>query len=549
MHPRHLPLLLTALLFAACKTPAGKPLPLLTPFKTTAADSIYGSTRPPVQHFTINGGVAKTITAAAGTTILFPAQCFLNAAGETVSGPVQVDIVEALALKDFISGGLATVSDGKLLLSNGMLYLNATANGQQLQLDTANPITVTMPGMGAGGGFEMFTGDGSNWQPDSSMTAEPDYAFTLPLNMLYPIGNQSLWYCLSSYPDGSDRYYCLDTTVMNVTDKKYENTCIATLEFKNRYHWLLSMTYWISYMTRGIEPIKEGNCENNHFDLRLYKEYLDHPNRSLRVTDSVVKSIYINYYNSNKTKLAAFCDAVNKELRTYYSNWTDTNYHFDFRQHSLEEQYMYPVAGFPGKNTKEIKHFDTKGIDLNSADAFNLLLQKGVAVKEINEMLRYNFLRNQMIRHLQNTNENLKAKQKLENIYSTTVFSVTKMGWINCDRFYDDPAAGKAEIYVSNGSGTQLRFIDCSLVIPSMNVRLSAWQLADGRYSFTQKDGRYIKLPIGVQAVVVGTSLQGEKLYFAAQPITIKDGIAVNLPMQQIAAASLPDSLKAVLKN
>ena len=138
MRPCYLPLLIFVLFFAACQTPADKTLPVLTPFKITAADSIYGSARPQVQRFTIHGGVAKTITAAKGTSILFPAQCFLNAAGETVNGPVEVEVVEAITLKDFISGGLATVSNGRLLLSNGMLYINATANGQQLQLDKNN---------------------------------------------------------------------------------------------------------------------------------------------------------------------------------------------------------------------------------------------------------------------------------------------------------------------------------------------------------------------------------------------------------------------------
>ena len=50
-------------------------------------------------------------------------------------------------------------------------------------------------------------------------------------------------------------------------------------------------------------------------------------------------------------------------------------------------------------------------------------------------------------------------------------------------------------------------------------------------------------------AVVVGTSLQNNLLYFAAQKITITDGITINLPMKQINTASLADSLQAVVKN
>ena len=537
------------LLVAACNTKPVKPLVVLTPFQSSVTDSIYSGIRPQVQQFTINNNYAKTITAAGGTSILFPAQCFLKAAGKVVEGNVQLELVEARSLKDFISGGLATVSDGKLLLSNGMMYINATANGKQLQLDTANSLSVTMPTITSPAGFQMFTGNGTNWQPDSTMLEDPDYEFTLPLSLLYPRGNQSLWYCLSSYPDGSDRYYCLDTTVINVMDKKYENTCIATFGFGNRYYRLLEMSRWMSCMQRGIKTIKENDCESNIYDLTLYKEYLDHPNRSFRETDSVVKSIYVNYFKANKAKLESFCEWVNKELRQYYSNWTDTNYHFDFRKRSLEQQYMYMVDNFPSPNTKEIKHFDTRGIDISKPDAFAQLQQKGVSIKEINEMLRYNFLRNQLIKQLQTQKENMVTKNKIEKLYEATVFSVSKMGWINCDRFYDDPNAGKADILVTGNSPEALKYIDCSLVIPSMNVRLSAWQNANGSYTFTQKDGRYIKLPIGMPAVVVGTALQNNQLYFSTQKITIKDGLGVTLQMKQIARSALSDSLEAVVKK
>lgn len=537
------------LFMAACNTKPVKPLTVITPFQSSVSDSIYSSIRPQLQQFTINNNAAQTITAAGGTSILFPAQCFLNAAGKVVEGNVQVELLESQSLKDFISGGLATVSDGKLLLSNGMMYINATANGEQLQVDTANRLTVTMPTITSPAGFQMFTGNGTNWQPDSTMTEEPDYEFTLPQNLLYPRGNQSLWYCLSSYPDGSDRYYCLDTTVINIMDKKYENTCIATFSFSNRYYRLLSMSHWMSYMQRGIATIKENDCESNNYNLTLYKEYLDHPNRSFKETDSVVRSIYINYFKANRTKLENFCELVNKEMRKYYSNWTDTNYYFDFRKRSLEQQYMDLIDNFPSPKTKEIKRFNTMGINLNSPNTFAQLQQKGIAIKEINEMLRYNFLRNQLIKQLQFQKENEVTKNKIEKLYASTVFSVNKMGWINCDRFYDDPNAGKADIIVTGNAAETLKYIDCSLVIPSLNVRLSAWQNTNGTYTFTQKDGRYIKLPIGVSAVVVGTAFQNNQLYFSAQKITIKDGIAINLLMKSIKKESLSDSLLAVVKK
>jgi hypothetical protein len=141
------------------------------------------------------------------------------------------------------------------------------------------------------------------------------------------------------------------------------------------------------------------------------------------------------------------------------------------------------------------------------------------------------------------------SKDKLEQMYQSTVFSVKQMGWINCDRFYDDPTAGKAAIYVSNSSVNKLDFIDCSLVIPELNVRLSAFQDSTGKWSFTKKEGPYTQLPLGGNAVITAISLQNDSVFFASQKIKITDGLSVGMPMKHINTNRLKDSLEVALKN
>lgn len=145
--------------------------------------------------------------------------------------------------------------------------------------------------------------------------------------------------------------------------------------------------------------------------------------------------------------------------------------------------------------------------------------------------------------------EALKHKEVVEQLYQSTVFSVTRMGWINCDRFFDDPSAGKAVMYVSNQSNNELENIDCSLVIPDLNVRLSAFQDSTNRWSFTKKEGPYTRLPIGKEAVITGVAFRHDSVFFARQNIKIKDGLSVALPMKLISKASLNDSLALALKT
>lgn len=124
------------------------------------------------------------------------------------------------------------------------------------------------------------------------------------------------------------------------------------------------------------------------------------------------------------------------------------------------------------------------------------------------------------------------------------------MGWINCDRFYDDPSAGKADITITGTAATPLQFVDYPLlVIPDMNVRLSAFKDEQGKYRFTKKDGPYTRLPIGKPAIVVGVSMLHDSIYFGSQKIVIKDGLALNMPMQTMAKNQLNAALQNALKQ
>ncbi|WP_338769782.1 hypothetical protein WAF17_10535 [Bernardetia sp. ABR2-2B] len=171
----------------------------------------------------------------AGTQIFIPQNSFVDTNGKPIEGKVTIEVVEAFELSDFITSGLTTLSDDKLLLSNGMLFIDATTDGNSLQLQEGKELTVSMPTMGniSKEGFQMFTGNGTNWKVDSSMLEE-EYLIPLPLELLYPEGNEWLKYFW--VVDG--KYCSYDTTLINFTNPKYENTIIATQDFKNRF-WLL----------------------------------------------------------------------------------------------------------------------------------------------------------------------------------------------------------------------------------------------------------------------------------------------------------------------
>ncbi|HWI90450.1 MAG TPA: hypothetical protein VNT20_04205, partial [Flavisolibacter sp.] len=137
-------LLAAIVLFASCSNKKTKEVTASSPFQASPLDSAYAPLRPAVQRFTIDNSKVNSIQARNGTEVLIPADCFTRANGEKAE-KVDMEIVEALSLPDFVSSGLITLSDGRLLLSNGMMYINARTGNEVLQLKEGTSLTVSMP--------------------------------------------------------------------------------------------------------------------------------------------------------------------------------------------------------------------------------------------------------------------------------------------------------------------------------------------------------------------------------------------------------------------
>lgn len=545
MNKTLLPAAAICALFFSCANHKNRVIAASEPaFRTTALDSAYSTIRPAIQRFAIDNRKATTVKAARGTEVLIPAGCLETSDGEKVQD-VQLEIVEAFSLRDFVTSGLTTLSGDRLLVSNGMLYINARSGSEVLRLARGMSLTVSMPTMTNYRGFQLFSGKGGDWIVDSAMTAS-DYAIPLPLDLLYPYGNDVFTTEIRETDGKVEEHYYLDTAILNVTAHKYENTVIATEEFQLRFGFLWAMMNSMSYFCDSDYFYEKGEYwRQSHFNYDIWRVYFDHPTRSFRASDSIAKRLYADYIEANRDKIADFCERVNAYRK---ANYSDTSTYFDFRTKSLDESLREPLKYFP-RGDKELEIVDNHGVDPSAPDAFAQLQAKGIDIGEINRIMTYNFKRASKLAELRRAKEAIASQKAVATLYESTVFSVNRMGWINCDRFYDDPAAGKAAIVVSNSSGRQLDYIDCSLVVPGINARLTAYPAGADRWSFTKKDGRYTRLPIGRKAVITGVALQHDSLFFASKKITITDSLLVDLPMRYIARGELQDSLSAALER
>jgi len=152
------------------KTPTPQPLERTMYARRKVQDRIQGLSEK-TQIFTINANKDTSIIGQKGTIVTVHGDCLTNELGEKIQGTVQLELIELYSKKDMILSNKPTISDGKLLESNGEIYLNATAGGKKITIDCADGIMVQLASPYIYD-MEMWLGaldkNGNiNWQKDS----------------------------------------------------------------------------------------------------------------------------------------------------------------------------------------------------------------------------------------------------------------------------------------------------------------------------------------------------------------------------------------------
>ena len=81
-----------------------------------------------------------------GIVYTFGSNTFINTLGNPVSGSFNIELVEALTKKEMMLINRPTFThSGRLLVSGGVVYLNANQNGQQLSINDSDPVMVSIP--------------------------------------------------------------------------------------------------------------------------------------------------------------------------------------------------------------------------------------------------------------------------------------------------------------------------------------------------------------------------------------------------------------------
>ena len=144
----------------------------------------------PTQLFEINPNKDTVIETMSGMVFAIPAGAFLNA-----TDPITLEIKEALTPMDIMKGGLSTTSNGELLETGGMFYLNARNGETSLKINPDKPVYANVPTNEIRPGMQLFDGerkpDGSiNWVNPKQIEKQLIPVDIFSLNF-YPAGFQA----------------------------------------------------------------------------------------------------------------------------------------------------------------------------------------------------------------------------------------------------------------------------------------------------------------------------------------------------------------------
>ena len=150
----------------------------LDPAKAKAElfDKIYSDDNLKSQLFEIDCTRDTSIVSKNGIIYRIYANSFTsNASGSLKT--VSIEVKEALSPVDFVLANLTTTSNGKILESDGMIYINATSNGDQLRLAKGKEIGVMLPDKSLKEDMSIYVGEKVdekiNWvEPEPIMNSE-----------------------------------------------------------------------------------------------------------------------------------------------------------------------------------------------------------------------------------------------------------------------------------------------------------------------------------------------------------------------------------------
>lgn len=338
-------ILITSMLFINCSSDKKKnrniPVDSISEIKSVLS--------PTTENFEIQINKETILKGKKGTSVYIPANAFQFEDGTEPKETIIIDIKECYSLTDMIFENLHTISGQQILETNGMIYLNAEADGKKLSLKKGKALVIGFPKNGLDKEMDLFYEFKLN---DSAKTWVPDYKFfetestqePLPeIESLDVIGEDigyEIEYPIEMTEDLYDygfRSSGSTATFFDLKLKGNEGTIIDYIEKTSNADSIVAHKFHKNNWTAGFEfninkegimynfrPKSHSEKKQNDEALKLAKEFLKSaPAFDIESYDREVKNDW-DYYLSISGSRSINWNRFKQKFRNQYSNLTNT---------------------------------------------------------------------------------------------------------------------------------------------------------------------------------------------------------------------------------
>lgn len=266
-----------------------------------AADSML-----PAQVFNIASNADTVVETAGGIVFSIPANAFVDAKGNAVTGAVTLCVKEALDAPTIITAGLSTTADGILLETGGMFFLDARQGDKILKINPALPVYAQLTGSTPKERMQVFSGrrmpgGGINWVNPQPL---PNELVAMDIDALdfYPPGYMEL---LKKYGYATGERRLTDSIYYSLAAMFSDTSSFDTAYMhKNELGGIDSMSL-IENGSCGINPAKVEAIHNRKFGNTLLatREFEQRMKLIHSTFNAAVLDVYVNHLNKNLYEL------------------------------------------------------------------------------------------------------------------------------------------------------------------------------------------------------------------------------------------------------
>jgi len=122
----------------------------------TTLNNFYEQIQKQAQEFIMNADKGGIIKCSEGTAFIIPPVAFADENNNNITGEVKVVIVEYYKYSDMIAANLTTMSDGKQLITGGMVRITVESKGRPVKLRSDKFIDIKMPTKNFDAAMQLF---------------------------------------------------------------------------------------------------------------------------------------------------------------------------------------------------------------------------------------------------------------------------------------------------------------------------------------------------------------------------------------------------------